>query len=607
MKRTAKFYLMALAALVSCAREAPETAFKMVDVTFSVSTDGVRSTLSDHAVLFTDGEDQVGIYDNIQGFLNTPRTVSGNSIDAQVTEGAAHFYSLYPYDAASSISGSTLSTALPAVQEATPGSFDPAANLSIAYTTIEEMSLNFKNVGALVQFTLDEDDVRSITFMGNNGERIAGKVSIDYNGGTPTVTASDISVTMKHADGTVMARGDTYYFVVAPVTFSRGITFVINKTDGTFATRATRTSVTFDRNRFVKLGTMSGLSFDNDLYAAFTAGATIEIAGIAYNKADFSGSGEIQALDSDADSELGAAISGKQRIVFLSGSAKFTNSSTVYVQKTVVLVKRYPSSPEAVVLSPGANTALQGGSLVMKGVSLDNTTYNNYYCNNQGYDGDFGSLHFDSCSLTLAKPLYYMNKPAFGINSLRFVNCSINLKANLQVINAAATTAMDAYKDIVFENNVVYSSAVRNAQILNYANAASQTNASADVWTGKESIRNNIFYNITSTNGLFRHFKLTLLEVGGNIYNPASSNAASKTYYLFSDTQDKAVIHNYGDVVYGLGGTATWIYSGNGYGQPAGVANALSNEAEDPFESFDTTTGAYTLKAAYKTYGPQNK
>ena len=50
-------YLLSLLALASCAKEAPESAYKMIDVTFSVFTDGVKSSLDDHAVVWTNDVD----------------------------------------------------------------------------------------------------------------------------------------------------------------------------------------------------------------------------------------------------------------------------------------------------------------------------------------------------------------------------------------------------------------------------------------------------------------------------------------------------------------------------------------------------------------------
>ena len=607
MKVNTKIYMiLTLAAVVSCVKESHESGYKLSDVTFSVYADGVKSCLDDHSVVWTDGEDKVAIYDNVQGFISTPFTVISNSVSATVTEGATSFYSLYPYDAASSISGSVITTTLPAVQEATPDSFAPGANLSVAYTTISELSLAYRNVGALVQFTLDEDDVKSVAITGNNNEKISGRVSIDYNAGSPTVTASDVSVTLKHADGSTLKSGRTYYFIVAPVAFSRGITLTLTKTDGTFATRCTRGSVSFERNQFVKLGTIGSLPFGNDLYAAFNAGATIEIAGIGYNKADFSGVNEVQVLDSDTTPDIRSAVSGKKAIVFLSGAEDFTYSSSLIINKELVLVNRNPTSD--VTLKPSRYSVFRGGTIVMKGIVFDATSVtDNYVFNNSGAESDFGKMHFDDCDLILSKNLFAINATGYGLSSIRFLNSNIRFSGSVQLVNAGQSPCMDVYKDVLFENNVVFSAGLNSFQVLNYANATNQTNSNdASCWSGNVSVKNNIFYNVQSPNGLFRHFRVASLRLGGNIYYSPATSGTSKTYYIFSSDQDKTGIKNDGDIIYGLNG-GSWVYSGNPNGQPDGVVNTLSNQAENPFASFDAATGAYVLKDAYKSYGPQNK
>lgn len=615
--------LMAVAALslFSCAKENMETEkeYKFVDVVFSVSAEKNATTapttkteLSDNgkAVNWSDG-DKVAVFDNIGGLVNQAFEIEKENdvykLHAQVREGSSSFYSLYPYDANASISGSVIKTTLPQIQQAVAGSFGPGANLSVAFAGTGDASLTYKNISALIKFTLDDENVVSAMLLGNNNEKIAGQVSIDYNEGEPTVEASAVSVTVKNNDGTALTNGATYYFAIAPVTFSNGFTLVLTKADGTFAYRAVKKSVSFARKNIVDFGTLSSMVYDGDLYAAFMAGASIEIAGKTYNKKDFSASGEIMTIDSGTETNLYNSIGwNKRRIAFLSGSANFTfNGSNQWnILAETVLVSRYPSSP--VTIKPDKHASIRATALVMKNINLDGTALSSsYVCNNAGATANF-SLHFDDCTLTLPKSVYYYSVADKGIASVRFVGCNIKItSASINVISAAYSTCMDAYKEFVFKNNVVYSESLCNAHILNYNNDTAQTNAEdSSAWNGAISAKNNIFYNVTSTNGLFRQYQVASLEVGGNIYYSPASTGNSKTYYLFSENQSNDAVTNTGDVVFGLSG-ANWSYAGNSYGRPSGVTNQLTNEATNPIASFDTSTGAYTLAAGYESYGPQ--
>lgn len=602
--------ILGLCALVSCAKEAPEEIFKLENVVFSVSTDAVKSSLNDHAVVWTSGADQIAIFDNVGGLVSTPFTVTDNKVDAQVRSGATAFYGLYPYDAAATISGSVIGTTLPTVQEATAGSFAPGANLALAYTTTDAMSLSFKNVGALVEFTLNDADVKSITLMGNNNEKIAGKVSIDYNGGAPSVTASEVSVTLQHADGSALASGTTYYFIVAPVTFTRGITFTLTKTDGTFATRVTSASVSFERNQFVKLGTMESLSYGNDLYAAYTAGASVEVAGVVYNKTK---DGDATALNAtSAATTLKASIHQKNGIFFLSQAdeAYFDIPSVTEITGNVVLISRYVDKP--VTIKPTMCTKLISGSLIMKNllidmVNLDGTgTNDGYMFNNSNATSNFTAWHMEDCEfVNIVKPVLYANVATYGFVSVIVNNCGFELKntSNLQVFNFYKSSTLHVYKELAFTNNVVYNATPALTQIFAYDQSITQAGSP---WECEMTVENNIFYNCPGSNGYFKFWELKSLSMSNNVFCASeTADVASYGFILYSENQSQSALNIGNNIAYGLVDGKNWQYAhSNSKVKPD--ANTLSKLAENPFTSFNTTTGAYVLKDAYKAYGPQN-
>ncbi|MBR5432547.1 MAG: hypothetical protein IK119_09265 [Bacteroidales bacterium] len=619
-----KEYSIVLAALAvclfSCAKESidEKPVFKMEEMTFSVNDNEATKTVLTGKVVNWQDNDKVSVFDNVQNAVLGPYTILNNAVKALVTEGSTAFYALYPYDGHATISGSVIKTVIPQYQLATVDSFDPAANVSVAYSTRENGGFLFKNVGTLVSFTVDDENVEKVILMGNNNEKIAGESSIDYNGGSPSVTASHISVTMHGS----FVKGNTYYFVIAPVSFANGITLTLIKSDGTFATKCTSAAVAFARNKVINLGTLKDKTTDygTDLYAAFNSGATIEIAGKAYNKKDF-GASEIVTLDSATNTDIYDGIGGwnKRRIAFLSGDAAFTfhGSNRWAIKQETVLISRNPANP--VTVSCGTKYSnLRGGSLVMKNINLDCTALTeNYVFNNAISTGanpdpdvDFDNLHFDGCTITTNKSLYYRTRLDNGIASVRFVGCTIKIPSStaINIISPSESICLDVYKDIVFQDNVFYAVSLCNAHIFNYNNTAVQTHAGeASAWNCSMMVKNNVFYNVTSTNALFRQYQLASLEVGGNIYYSPSSTASSKTYYLFSENQSNDVVTNTGDVVYGLTGDAKWSYAGNSYGRPAGITNKLDNEAVNPIVSFNSSTGAYTLAAGYEGYGPQNR
>ena len=83
---------------------------------------------------------------------------------------------------------------LPTSQMAESGTYDPKAALMVAYAEAGDKSLKFKNATALLKFTVTNDNVRSFTFFGHEGEPVSGKLSIAVteNEGPLTITGLKI-------------------------------------------------------------------------------------------------------------------------------------------------------------------------------------------------------------------------------------------------------------------------------------------------------------------------------------------------------------------------------------------------------------------------------
>lgn len=241
---------------VACAKSEQNPLPLVSSMTFELRSDMTKTVLNGHDVAWAEG-DQVCVFDNVNGLLPVPSVVADNKISASVASDALSVYSLYPYDAAATISGSVVKTTLPSVQTAVAGTFSPGANLSLAYTSVTDKLLVFKNVCAVVKFRLDEEGVSCVKLIGNKGESLAGKVSIDYNAGTPIASSNmdgpSNSVTLKGA----FAKDTDYYLTVIPQVLSGGFSLWIEK-DGTEKVKSTSKAVSLVRNKILDLGTLTG-------------------------------------------------------------------------------------------------------------------------------------------------------------------------------------------------------------------------------------------------------------------------------------------------------------------------------------------------------------
>ena len=166
-------------------------------------------------------------------------------------------YAAYPYSKNNKLSNSgVLTMELPAEQAYKERSFGIGANTMAAIT--DGSFLAFKNVGGYLSLRLYGDDVSvsRITIKGNNGEKIAGKASIDIPfGGTPTVTmdesaTDEISIVCNPAVkiGEDANNYTDFWFVIPPVTFSKGFTITVTDDKGGVFEKATSKSFTVSRN-----------------------------------------------------------------------------------------------------------------------------------------------------------------------------------------------------------------------------------------------------------------------------------------------------------------------------------------------------------------------
>ena len=160
-------------------------------------------------------------------------------------------YGLYPYDAEATIVKDVITTTLPAKQEGFAGSFADGLFISVAQTETHE--LGFYNVCSGLQFSLDRNDIRSVTFLANGGESLAGKISVSFDkSGKPIVTeiADGVSeVKLTAPSGKTFESGVWYYIVTLPAALDRGYTILLEGDSVQGSVRSSKV-ISLNRNKF---------------------------------------------------------------------------------------------------------------------------------------------------------------------------------------------------------------------------------------------------------------------------------------------------------------------------------------------------------------------
>ena len=234
--------------------------------------DGTRVYANEDLLLRWTADDRVSIFgmntynqqykflgetgDNAGGFnkVDAAEFVTGNAIP--------HVVSVYPYQSATSISESeAITVSLPSEQHYAENTFGLGANTMVSVTS--DNVLQYKNVGGYLRLSLYGEgvSVTSITLKGNNGERIAGKATITMPlDGTPSVVmADDATDEITLVCDTAVAWGKTaeesidFWFVIPPVTFSKGFSVIVSKMSGNRFEKSTTNSIAIDRNKLSKM------------------------------------------------------------------------------------------------------------------------------------------------------------------------------------------------------------------------------------------------------------------------------------------------------------------------------------------------------------------
>ena len=141
---------------------------------------------------------------------------------------------------------------IPAEQTATAGSADPQAMVMVAKGNDKD-ALQFKNVCAYVKVT-PQFNCTAICLKSNGTQNIAGKVTVDCSGETPSSTITADGTNSVMLTGTITA-GNAYYIAVLPVTLTSGFTIEFLTADKTnYYARRTSKDLGLARSNVKNLG-----------------------------------------------------------------------------------------------------------------------------------------------------------------------------------------------------------------------------------------------------------------------------------------------------------------------------------------------------------------
>lgn len=283
----------------------------------------------------------------------TTRVITGGNEGSDIN--AKYYWGLYPYDANASYVDGLITTSLPSEQTAVAGSFDDDLFITIGRSETTEMP--FFNVCSGIKFTLDRDDIRSVTLTADGGQALAGTFSVGFDEETGKPVVKEImdgvsAITLTPTGERECFQKETwYYFITLPQTLENegGVTFTFTLQDinGGAPVRMRSTApLILNRSAFRKTEMKVNTVIDPDMEVSSIRSflESQEIDDLYTNDMDYSvtrGSG----ISCSARPVKFTWASTGQRTLYVSSSEDYSNASVVSVSSSATSSNVYNLIP----------------------------------------------------------------------------------------------------------------------------------------------------------------------------------------------------------------------------------------------------------------------
>lgn len=277
--------------LVSCSQkesqdfttEEIENEFGLVKKTFKAQASKTNLDVDGLSLVWS-STDKINVFDetatcSTYASFDADAAGSSTTFSGYADADASEFYALYPYndEATWNYSTKTIKTYLSHKQTGVLSGFADGTNFAVAKAS--GSSLTFVNLGTLLRFSITSSDVTEIVIKANNSEKLAGDVSIVFDGsGNPSIDTDALGVAWSKVQlvpegGGSFAPG-TYNIVVLPFGLTDGLTVNVTKTDNKIYSKAKKTAATGSAGHIFELGALdTGLSFDRDKLSLTPSGS----------------------------------------------------------------------------------------------------------------------------------------------------------------------------------------------------------------------------------------------------------------------------------------------------------------------------------------------
>lgn len=589
---------------------------------------------NENAVYWSEG-DAISIFD---GTNNNEFTLTEGAGTASAKfEGEAvpdkTYYALYPYSETASLSGTTITSSLPAEQQYVGATFDTMLNPSVAVAD-DNNNLAFYNVASILQINVSELQDKSVREIQISADKsLTGEYTVDMSGNAFSASASGTEISalrlLVEADMETETNSDgsiSCYAVVLPGTYAN-LKISVIYSDNSYSEKSFEnvTLVASDGN-YVNVEASQATPNDEGLYGLFMAGQDIYIGGKAYNKSQYeenmiklfssTTSGSIYNNSKDKEENI---LYGDGTIIFVEQGATVTNFGNA---GNIVVVGNDPENKPTINKTGYSNlNVLSDGSskVVFANVILDltkMTVSQNYAFVASGMN--FPELTFDSCEILMHESKYLagITTKDRSIDKIVLTNCDIRIPAGTENRYIVHTGTVDtAVKEVEFTNNVFYCPAdyIYNFRVFS-GNTYDEQEDGTQVVTNSTDIESLVFNNNTLVNLRYQNSALLVCdnisyaEISKNIvYFNQSYSADNSINFLIATTSYPTSAECSDNIVYDSnvvdGVPAYNMFYHSQYNGVLGSNPVVLTDS--PLQDTDFEKGIFTPTSEYASYGAQ--
>ncbi|MBE6216061.1 MAG: hypothetical protein E7123_07535 [Bacteroidales bacterium] len=468
--KTRSIFMISLAFVaMSCAKEVlPETnpeenvELKLVPMEFTTALEtkaGITGIVDGIGTVEWAANDEITVFDNLGGKNTFTTAVGGASsvFTGKVTEGATAFYALYPERTSAAefdAPAMTITSKLFPDQTAVVGSYAEGSGGAVMVASADaDNRLSFKNMTSHIRFTLNVDEVVSITLMGNNAEKVAGVYTIDLSGSEPIIAVSKPETYVRlHNGGNVMAQGD-YYFTILPVEFTEGFTVILSKKDGTQVARKTEKEIASlnQRNQILPMKAVTNYHSHMNYFVKYLDGFDITLGGYTFNKTTHTGGKLVNATYNNGNIT-------KDGVYFIDPTYTEAKNNKAQAYSNLIVVGSDASQRTKFDFYRQARP-YDGGTVILM-ANLDCTVGDkNAFAQNAevGHSfAEFGDLTLYNCHFrNVGKNFFEFKNSAFTKINVYVEECEFGFNAPaVYLFNTGSNVS--AAQSLTFRNNVFY-------------------------------------------------------------------------------------------------------------------------------------------------------